>query len=40
MIGKDGLEAYYENILQGKTGQKIIEVDASLNVQKLRFNRA
>ena len=34
MIGKDGLEAYYENILQGKTGQKIIEVDASLNVQK------
>jgi len=34
MVGKDGLEAYYEHILQGKTGQKIIEVDAKLNVQK------
>jgi penicillin-binding protein 2 len=34
MVGKDGLEAYYESMLQGKAGQKIVEVDAQLNVQK------
>lgn len=28
MIGKDGLEAYYENILQGEWGKRLIEVDA------------
>lgn len=34
MVGKDGLEAYYERILQGKPGKNIIEVDANLNLQK------
>ncbi|MFA5722234.1 MAG: penicillin-binding protein 2 [Candidatus Paceibacterota bacterium] len=34
MVGKDGLEAYYENVLQGRPGQKIIEVDAVFNIQK------
>jgi len=34
MVGKDGIEAYYEKTLQGKPGKKIIEVDAAFNVQK------
>jgi len=34
MVGKDGLEAYYEKTLQGKPGKKIIEVDAAFNIQK------
>jgi len=34
MVGKDGLEAYYEEVLQGRPGQRIIEVDAVFNVQK------
>ena len=34
MVGKDGLEAYYERTLQGKPGKRIIEVDANFNVQK------
>jgi len=34
MVGKDGLEAYYERTLQGKPGKKIIEVDANFNIQK------
>ena len=34
MVGKDGLEAYYEKTLQGKPGKKIIEVDATFNIQK------
>lgn len=34
MVGKDGLEAYYENTLQGRAGQRIVEIDAQLNVQK------
>lgn len=33
-VGKDGLEAYYERILQGKPGKRIIEVDANFNIQK------
>ena len=33
MIGKDGLEAYYERDLQGKPGKRIIEVDAALNIK-------
>jgi len=34
VVGKDGLEAYYERILQGKAGKRIIEVDANFNIQK------
>lgn len=34
VVGKDGLEAYYERTLQGKAGKRIIEVDASFNIQK------
>ncbi|OQY09229.1 MAG: penicillin-binding protein 2 [Candidatus Cloacimonadota bacterium] len=30
-IGKTGLEKYYENILRGKNGQQILQVDASGN---------
>jgi penicillin-binding protein 2 len=28
MVGKDGLESYYENVLQGKWGRRLVEVDA------------
>ncbi|MFA5392147.1 MAG: penicillin-binding protein 2 [Candidatus Paceibacterota bacterium] len=28
MVGKDGLESYYENTLQGKWGRRLVEVDA------------
>ncbi len=34
VVGKDGLEAYYERTLQGKAGKRIIEVDANFNIQK------
>ncbi len=30
-IGKTGLEKYYENILRGKNGQQVLQVDASGN---------
>jgi Cell division protein FtsI/penicillin-binding protein 2 len=28
LVGKDGLESYYENTLQGKWGKRLVEVDA------------
>ncbi|MGB9680614.1 MAG: penicillin-binding protein 2 [Minisyncoccia bacterium] len=34
IIGKAGLESYYENYLQGKPGKRLIEVDASYKVIK------
>ncbi|MGC8851798.1 MAG: penicillin-binding protein 2 [Minisyncoccia bacterium] len=32
LVGKDGLEAYYENILQGQWGKRLVEVDAHNNI--------
>lgn len=34
IIGKTGLENYYENYLQGKPGKRLIEVDASYTIIK------
>jgi len=34
MIGKDGLESFYEKELQGKWGKRLIEMDARGNVKK------
>ncbi len=34
IIGKAGLESYYESYLQGKPGKRLIEVDASYQVVK------
>ncbi|NMB92432.1 MAG: penicillin-binding protein 2 [Parcubacteria group bacterium] len=34
MVGKDGLEAYYEKSLQGQWGRRLVEVDAYGNVKQ------
>jgi len=34
MVGKDGLESYYETTLQGKAGKKLVEIDAHNNIQQ------
>lgn len=32
LVGKDGLESYYENVLQGKWGKRLVEIDAHNNI--------